>query len=404
MLKDYFILAIRNLRKRKMRTWLTMLGIFISIATIFLLISLSLGLQGVVEEQFRILGTDKLFILPGTGFLGPPGSVGGVILTENDINTIKKIKGVKDYTYATIGNAKIEYNNEIKYVQVIGIPLEKIGIFTETGAWKIEKGKELKEKGSGKILIGYLYGQGEVFKKPINPGNKILINEKRFEVQGITSQVGNSQDDSIILMSLDEFRELFNISERIDEIIVQADEGENILDLGDRIEKRLLSSRGVTEKTKDFDITTPEKLLEQFQTILNIITAFLAGIAAISLFVGGVGIANTMYTSVLERTREIGVMKAIGAQNKDIMMIFLIESGLLGLVGGIIGVLLGIGAGKFIEYIAINNLNTNLLKISIPLYLVAGCLLFAFFVGALSGVLPARQASKTSVVDALRYE
>jgi len=111
-----------------------------------------------------------------------------------------------------------------------------------------------------------------------------------------------------------------------------------------------------------------------------------------------------MYTSVVERTKEIGVMKAIGAKNKDIMIIFLIESGLLGLVGAAIGVLLGFGISKTIEYIAVNSLNTTLLQAAAPAYLVVGCLVFGFLIGAISGTFPAWQASKTNVVDALRYE
>ncbi len=111
-----------------------------------------------------------------------------------------------------------------------------------------------------------------------------------------------------------------------------------------------------------------------------------------------------MYTSVIERTKEIGVMKAIGAQNKDIMMIFLIESGLLGLIGAVIGIFLGYGISKTIEYIALNSLDTTLLQAATPAYLIIGCLLFGFLIGAISGTLPAWQASKTNVVDALRYE
>jgi putative ABC transport system permease protein len=111
-----------------------------------------------------------------------------------------------------------------------------------------------------------------------------------------------------------------------------------------------------------------------------------------------------MYTSVLERTREIGVMKAIGAQNKDILIIFLIESGLLGLVGAAIGIILGYGVSKTIEYIAVNSLNTTLLQAAAPSYLIIGCLVFGFLIGSVSGTLPALRASKTNVVDALRYE
>ncbi len=186
--------------------------------------------------------------------------------------------------------------------------------------------------------------------------------------------------------------------------MVQIEEGEDILQIADRVERRLRSSREVTEKTQDFTILTPEQLLESFGTILNIITSFLGGIAAISLVVGGIGIANTMYTSVLERRKEIGVMKAIGAKNSDITSIFLIESGVLGLIGGLIGVILGILAGKIIEFIAINQLGTNLLTIATPTWLIVTCLAFAFLAGAISGTLPAIQASKIKPTEALRYE
>jgi putative ABC transport system permease protein len=139
-------------------------------------------------------------------------------------------------------------------------------------------------------------------------------------------------------------------------------------------------------------------------TVLNMVQVFLIGIAAISLIVGGIGIMNTMYTSVLERTKEIGTMKAVGAKNSDILFIFLSESGLLGLIGGIMGVVLGLGISKTVEIIAVTSLNTTLLKAAVPGYLVIGCLSFAFLIGALSGTIPALTASKLKPADALRYE
>tara|TARA_B100000315_G_scaffold258547_1_gene311110 strand:- start:584 stop:1807 length:1224 start_codon:yes stop_codon:yes gene_type:complete len=407
MNKDYFVLAIRNLKKRKLRSSLTIVGIFISIATIFMLVSLSLGLQGAVEEQFRTLGTDKVFIQAKTGFLGPPGSVGGVILTEKDVNVIEKTQGVKSVTYMTIGNGKIEFNDVMRYYFVIGIPLEdeKATLtLTEASSLEPEEGRFLR-KGDGKeIAIGSLYNKNELFGKEIIVGNKITINEEKFKVVGEMKTVGNPGDDQNIYMPLETFKELFNSGEKVDSIFVQIEDNGDINEVSDRIEKDLRKSRGLTEKTQDFEILKPEELLESFGNILNIITVFLSGVAAISLLVGGIGIANTMYTSVLERTREIGVMKAIGARNKDVLYIFMIESGLLGFIGGIMGVLLGYGASKSIEYIAINQLNTTLLQVSFPISLIIGCLVFGFLIGGLSGTLPAIQASKTNVVDALRYE
>lgn len=404
MIQEYLLMSLKNLRKRKLRTALTMLGIFISIATIFMLVSLSLGLQNAVQEQFQILGTDKFFILPSTGFLGPPGSVGGTILTEKDVEVVSKVQGVKDYSYATVANAKVEYGNQINYMMVIGVPLDHTELFFSSGALKVMEGRSIKKGDQNDLLLGYDFSTDKVFERPVKVGSKLTINDEDFKVRGIMERVGNPSDDSNMIMPLETLRELFNISTRVDEILVQVQPGENVTEVANRVEEKLRKSRGQTEKTQDFEVSTPEELLGSFQDILNIITIFLAGVAGISLLVGAIGIANTMYTSVLERTKEIGVMKAIGAQNKDILIIFLIESGLLGLIGAGIGVCLGYSISKLIEYIAINQLNTTLLQTASPLYLTLGCLAFGFLIGAVSGVLPALQASRTNVVDALRYE
>jgi putative ABC transport system permease protein len=402
MISDYFNLAMRNLGKRKLRTWLTMMGIFISIATIFMLVSLSLGLQGAVKEQFEQLGTDKFFVQPATGFLGPPGSIEHVLLTEEDAKTMEKVAGVKDVLRTIAGNAKVEFNDKTRYMVVWGMST-KTNLFVETGNYDIEEGDFIKE-GDTKLNLGNLHKTGNLWGKPVRVGNKLTINGQEIKVKGIWELIGNPDDDQMIIMDEGAFRELFDIPKRVDWMVVQVEEGADVNEVAERVELKLRKARGVTEKTQDFSILTPEELLSSFQDILNIITAFLAGIAAISLIVGGIGIANTMYTSILERTREIGVMKAIGAQNKDVLMIFLIESGMLGLVGAIIGVCLGFGISKFIEYLARTSLNTTLLQAAAPAYLILGCLGFGFVIGALSGILPAIQASKTKVVDALRYE
>jgi len=405
MIRDYFILAVRNLQKRKLRSWLTMLGIFISIATIFLLVSLSLGLQGAVQEQFRLLGTDKIFVQPGTGFLGPPGSVGGTILTEDDARVVEKVSGVKRVVEMVAGNAKVEYNDEIRYFPIYGVSIDSMDLYFESSAIKIDEGTSLNREGSKKVLLGYDFKYNKLFEKPVTAGSKININGVNFKVGGIMSQIGNPSDDQNIIMDLVDFRNLVNSTgKRVDIILVQVESGADVKEVSERINKKLINYRHVDEKTKDFMISTPEELLQSFQTILNIITIFLAGIAGISLVVGAIGIANTMYTSVLERTREIGVMKAIGARNSDVMWIFLIESGLLGMTGAIIGVLLGILGSKLVEFIAINYIHTTLLRAAIPVYLIVGCLAFGFLVGAISGTLPAIRASRTNVVDALRYE
>ena len=403
MISDYFTLAFRNIRKRKLRSWLTILGIIISIATIFMLISISLGLQGAVEEQFRLLGTDKFFIQP-RGQIAGPGTESAASLTLADANTIEKVSGVKDLSYFVAHNVEVVFSDQKRFTLSIGFPFDKAKVFKEIGAYKAEEGRILEKGDLGKVMIGSHYKHNNFFERPVRVSDSLEINGEKFKVKGILEPIGNPSDDRMIYMSIEDFLVLFPEKIDIDQIIVQIDNGEDINEVIKRVDKKLKSTRNVDEKNRDFIILSPEELLASFGVILNIITAFLFGVAAISLLVGGIGIANTMYTSVLERTKEIGTMKAIGAKNSDILLIFLIESGLLGLIGGIFGVILGVAVSKSIEYIAIHQLATTLLRAALPLSLIIGCLVFAFLSGAISGIWPAWRASKLKAVDALRYE
>jgi putative ABC transport system permease protein len=404
MITDYFSYSVKNLRKRKLRSWLTISGIFIAIATIFLLLGLSLGLSNAINEQFKILGSDKFFIMP-RGQAGAPGSGGAVELTTKDVDVIGKVSGINAVSYFVGGNAKIEFNKQSRYFIVAGLPPDKDSkeVFIESSNLKVDEGRMIEQGDSGKIMIGSEYKYNNVFSRPVKSGDTFNINGKDFRIVGILASMGNPSDDRNIYMPINDFKELFNSGDRVDQIIAQVQPGTNLTDVAGRAEIKLRKFRGLTEKTQDFTVLTPEELLASFGTILNIITAFLVGIAAISLVVGGIGIMNTMYTSVLERTKEIGTMKAIGARNSDILKIFLIESGLLGLVGGIIGIILGYAGGKLIEIIA-QPYTGNILQVYFPWYVVLGTLAFSFFIGAISGLLPAYQASRLKPVDALRYE
>jgi len=381
---------------------LTLLGITISIATIFVLISVSLGLTSAIEKQFEKIGTDKFFIQV-RGQFGPPGAdSAAVMLTEKDVETVKKIAGVKKVATWTIANAKIEFKDEVRFAQIAGVSLDNPELTFAT--LSIDEGRFVEEKNKGDILVGSQYKEARFFTKPVALRDAIKINEKEFRVRGILETQGNPSDDRIIYLGEEEFRLLFDIPERIDFIFVQVEKNEDIKSITKRAEKALLKSRGLDEDTQDFSILTPDEVLESFGTILKIVTSFLFGVAAISLLVGGINITNAMFTSVLERTKDIGIMKSVGAQNKDVLIIFLIESGFLGLIGGIFGVLFGFIISKLIAYIAAEQLATTLLQPATPVYLFVGCLLFSFVAGAISGTWPAWKAAKIKPVDALRYE
>jgi putative ABC transport system permease protein len=401
MIQDYFLIALKNIKKKRLRAFLTLVGILISIATIFVLISLSLGLEVAIQEQFETLGTDKFYVQP-KGQFGPPGAATAVDLTEADVDVIERVAGVKDVTAYVVGNAKIEFKKKLKFVSAIGIEPDKMSV--AFGSYGVQDGRLLKEGGGKEVMIGHQFKYNDFLGQPVDVGDKVLINDVEFKVVGIVEKIGNAQDDRMVYISKDEFRDLFDIPTRVDFIVAQVENPEEISDVAKDAEKKLIKSRDLEKDSTDFTVLTPEELLGTVKSVLNIITYFLGGIAAISLLVGGINIANSMFTSVIERTREIGVMKAIGAKNSDILYIFVIEAGLLGIVGGILGVLTGMGLGKLIEYAAVNLYGTNLLRVVFPFYLIAGSLTFAFLVGAISGLWPAWRATKIRPVEALRYE
>ena len=403
MIADSFLMAFRIIKKKRVRSFLTSIGIIISIATIFTLVSVSLGLEKAVGEQFRLLGTDKIFVQP-RGQLAGPGTGGAVELTEDDVKVIEDIVGVKDLSYWAASPVEITFRDKKRFFTAVGFPLDRGDVFLESGAYKIDEGRFLEEGDSGEVMLGHRYKYDNLFEKPLSVKDKLIINDKEFRVKIILQSIGNPGDDSLVLMSIEDLREISDVGDRVDMIIVQVENENEIKNIADRIKRALDRKRGVNDKTRDYNVLTPEELLSTFGDILGVITGFLLGVAAISLIVGGIGITNTMYTSVLERTREIGVMKAIGARNRDVMTLFLIESGLLGLAGGIIGILLGMGIGIGIEYISSTFWGISLLQVVFPWYLIVGCLAFAFGIGIVSGLVPSWKASKLNPVDALRYE
>jgi len=269
---------------------------------------------------------------------------------------------------------------------------------------KVLDGRGIKEGDKFKVVVGYNHIYKNTWERPLKIGSTIQMEGYDFKVVGVLEKIGNPIDDNIIYLPKETLKEILNIEDEESQIVVNVYQEFNPIDVAKDIERKLRKSRGEKEGQETFDVQTSEQMLESFNSIFGIVQAVLVGIAAISLLVGGIGIMNTMYTAVIERTREIGVMKAIGARNLDILFIFLFEAGLLGLVGGTIGIGIGIGLGKGVEYIASTMLDTDLLQAIFPLYLIIGALFFSFLIGTLSGILPAMQATKLRPADALRYE
>jgi putative ABC transport system permease protein len=214
-------------------------------------------------------------------------------------------------------------------------------------------------------------------------------------------RIGNPQDDAQVYIPMETAREVLNVPEKYDMLMAKVSDAGAVQQVADRIKKRLREYRNVKEGEEDFTIQTINDLRDTYGTVMAIIQAVVIGIAAISLFVGGVGIMNTMYTAVTERRKDIGIMKSIGAKNSHILILFLIESGMIGIIGGALGIILGFGISFLVQLIA-EAYGIVTLKASFSFILISGALLFSFFMGAVSGVVPAIQASKLQPVEALR--
>ena len=403
MIWDYFRLAYKSVRKRKMRSWLTMIGIFIGIAAVVSLISLSQGLQSAIGEQFVKLGSDKLIVQGISSGFGPPGTGAEVPLTKKDLKVIEKVKGVDQAVGRLVRSAKMEYKDEVKYSYIVSIPEdnEDIALVIEVNDYQVKLGRLLKKGDKFVALVGSGFAK-DFFDESLLLRDKLKIEDVEFKIVGILKKSGNPQQDETIVISEEAFREILDIETTFDIIPAKVGSGEDIDLVAGRIKKALRKYRNVEEGKEDFTVETPGDILATLTNILLIVQGVLVGIAAISLVVGGIGIMNTMYTAVLERTKEIGVMKATGARNKQILFLFLVESGMLGMFGGLIGVSLGFAISKTVEYVAFQVYESYLIKASFDPWILFGALMFAFLVGAISGVFPANQAAKLKPVDALR--
>ena len=403
MLLDYLKLAIENIMHRKLRAWLTILGIVVGIAAVVALVSLGQGLQYTVNQQFSKIGADKVTI-QAKGSQGAPGSdTGNTMLTKSDYDIVKKSQGVDGAVQVLLRTGKVEFNKKVKYLSVRGLPVDDTSrIYIETGVYDVDQGRFLKSGDKNKIVIGPELAKSTTFGKPIGINSKISINGKEFTVIGIFKTGGNPGISSAIVMTLDDERTLFAAPDEVSMIEVKVKDANDLDKTIENIKKDLRRHRNVKEGQEDFTVQSTKQYIESFLVVFDVITVLLVGLASISLLVGAIGIANTMYTAVLERNREIGVMKAIGAKNSDILTIFLIESALIGLIGGIIGMLLGVLISKGAEIAIGQFLGPGFFMVFLPWWLLLGAAGFALIVGTLSGLLPAKQAADMNPVEALR--
>jgi putative ABC transport system permease protein len=404
MLLDYLKLSLGNLTKRKLRSWLTMIGIFIGIAAVVSLIGLGEGLRNAIMSQFGAIGSDKITIQAGGVQFGPPGT--GVVnpLRQGIEEKIAKVNGVEWAIPRMIKSGYMEFNDVRVYGVGASMPddpyrreiEEIIGI-------KAYQGRLLKDGDRNKVLLGNNFKDEYVFGEAIQVGDTVPMNGKDFEVVGIMEKTGSFFIDGAALFNEEPFRELYDNTDEISIIVAKVKKGADINKVKEDVEKLLRKERNVKIGEEDFSVELAMNTLDAVNSTLFAVQLFVYIIASISLLVGGIGIMNTMYTAVVERTKEIGIMKSIGAKNLDIFFLFFVESGMLGMVGGLIGIIIGVSVAKGLAYLGAMQLSSDLIQAHISFWLIAGALMFSFVIGCIAGITPALRASRLHPVQALRY-
>jgi len=411
-LNKIFKLSLNLLLHSKLRSWLTVIGIVIGVAAVVSIISIGQGLQNNVQSQIGGLGQDIITISSGSsrafGGGGREGSsTNSKHLSTKDIQTLKLVPGIKYINGIISGRTDVFFNTDKSSLSIHGIDTS---VFKEFITVPLASGRYLGIGETRSVVIGNGVAK-EVFKN-LQPGYTLIINNNPFKIIGIlSSSSGIGSSNNAVYISEKDAREI--LSEKIDlknnefsSIEVKVKDVNFIEDTTAKIDYALTNSRHVRSDKKDFSVSSPLALQQRFSAVTSSITIFLGVIAAVSLLVGGIGVANTMFTSVLEKTKDIGIMKAIGAKNKDILLIFLINSGMLGFVGGAIGII----SGSIISYLlpligfSIGPGNNGGLKTAISFNLLLFAILFSVIIGMVSGAIPAYRASKLKPVDALRYE
>lgn len=402
MLKEYIKIAIKNLRTRQLRSWLTILGIVIGVFLIMSLLSLSQGLKNTVLQQLEAVGADIIIIIPGDISDMMTTMVGGVELTEDDLNIVKRTPGVEVVIPSVYKGEVVKYQGQSKLTILTGMDFRNgLNVYKEDMGMKIAEGR-WPTPGKREIIVGSLV-LTDVFPD-LKINTEATIKGKQFEIVGILKSRGNKMDDSMVGIDLDIYRSLTGERKGAPQAMAKIASGYSVDEVSKNIKARLeeqAKRKAGQQGQNSYSVLDSQAMSGLVGNIMGIIQMVVLAFGGIAVLVGGIGIMNTMYTSVRERTKEIGILKAVGAKNKTIILIFLIESGIIGLIGGLGGMIPGLGLAKLVQLYG--QMHPALyVEASVTPGIILFGLLFSFGVGCLSGFFPARSASKLKPVDALR--
>ncbi len=406
-LTDVFDIALGNIRHRNLRSYLTILGIVIGVASIVSLISISIGISSQINSRINTLGSNIITVSPGGaaaqrvgfGALRPPstdvranfGNRESAQITFREADELRHLPGVLRLDARTSSRSTVSYKDKNASSNIVGTEPEA---FKDSVGTSLYNGRYLSVNDQYSAVVGFRVANS-TFNDLNIINRQITINGLAFRVVGILNQTGGSADGSIFIPQK-VAKNMFNQTEDVSQIIIVVSPDHQTDDVASSVESMLLDLHKVTKDTEDFQVITASSIQSTVSGISDMLSIFLGGIASISLIVGGIGVANTMFMSVLEQTKQIGVLKSIGAKNRDIILIFVAEAAIIGFIGGIFGILL-----SFISSYAIGL--AGLPTVLSP-ELIAGGLVFSILIGIIAGVWPARSAAKVPPVEALRYE
>jgi putative ABC transport system permease protein len=415
LVRDAFKTATRSLTHGKMRSILTMLGIVIGIASVIILMSIGQSAQNLILGQVQSVGSNLIIIAPGapsgSGF-SPPAASQGIVITslkQADVDSLSREPSIHAVASLVSGQAEVVQGNTNKTVSYQGVSADMFSVrnLTLSKGYPFTKGDI--DSANHVAIIGPDLAT-KLFGTYVDPlGKTIRLKNISFRVVGVLSKggtgIGGSDQGNVVIIPITVAQKQLLGINHFSMILVEADAQYDINFVKSRITFSLRQNHGITDPTKDdFNIMTQADLLSIVSSITSILTLFLAAIASISLIVGGIGIMNIMLVSVTERTREIGLRKAVGATDTDILQQFLIESVLLTFAGGVMGIAFGalvVGA----VYFGITIFNPALGWVfAFPLSAVILGLTVSGIAGIVFGIYPARQAGRKNPIDALRYE
>ena len=403
MYKESFLMAWASLVANKLRSLLTMLGIIIGVAAVIALVSIGNGVKQDIEDSISSLGSNLLVVMPGAprtpGVRPSQGSMKS--LKISDYEAIAKLEGVKAASPMTNGSYVVIYQNKNWTTSVAGVNAN----FQDVNNWTMTSGRFFSDKNVQNRERVAVVGQTVVknlFADEDPVGKEIRVKNIPFRVIGVLKSkgngtMGNDQDDTVLIPYTTSMERVEGI-DYLRRVYVVAKDDEGIDRLQADIENLLRVRHNIKDTNlDDFNIQNMKSIMETVAQTTGTFTLFLGAVAAISLVVGGIGIMNIMLVSVTERTREIGVRKALGATYSVIVTQFLIEAIVISLMGGFIGIAFGIGASKVIGMVS--GMSTI---VSVPTIIMSFA--FSMAIGLIFGIYPARKAAKLNPIDALHYE